>query len=332
MNKRSVWEQLTQYPYLELYGKLLSGALQLDVFSDLTQKTTAAALAERRGWNVANTDYLLSALTSIGFVEKIGDCYQNVPDANRLLVRDSPEYLGSFLQYYAMNEGTMPLDIEKLVCEGPQPMQQQAMDGQLDFAAMGAMLRQAQVGYRQQELLQILHTLPEYDAMQRILDMGCATGLLGLCVIADRPERTGVLFDQLPAALIQESIQQAGLQGRASAVSGNFLTEELGSGYDLILAVSVMLFAKGQMEALLKKCYDALNPGGVMLVISEGIAPDQTGPWDMVLGYLPYYMQGMNMGVLKNEVSDAATRAGFRCEKRTQLLCSGWQDIDILRK
>lgn len=93
-----------------------------------------------------------------------------------------------------------------------------------------------------------------------------------------------------------------------------------------------MLFAKGRMDALLKKCYDALKPGGVMLVISEGIAPDHTGPWDMTLGYLPYYMQGMDMGVLKNEVSDAAAQVGFRCEKRTELLCSGWQDIDILRK
>ena len=67
-------------------------------------------------------------------------------------------------------------------------------------------------------------------------------------------------------------------------------------------------------------------------VDSEGIAPDYTGPWDMTLGYLPYCMQGMDMGVLKNEVSDAAAQVGFRCEKRTELLCSGWQDIDILRQ
>ena len=53
----------------------------------------------------------------------------------------------------------------------------------------------------------------------------------------------------------------------------------------------------------------------------------------MVMGYLPYYFQGMDMGVLKNEVSDAAVRVGFtKCEKRTECLCSGTQDIDIIRK
>lgn len=35
-------------------------------------------------------------------------------------------------------------------------------------------------------------------------------------------------------------------------------------------------------------------------VDSEGIAPDYTGPWGMTLGYLPYCMQGRDMGVLKN--------------------------------
>lgn len=39
------------------------------------------------------------------------------------------------------------------------------------------------------------------------------------------------------------------------------------------------------------------------------------------------------MAVLKNEVSDAAAKVGFvSAEKKTELLCSGVQDIDILRK
>ncbi len=333
MNQMSVWKQLTQLPFLQLYEKLVNSAMQMDVFSQLTEKITAQELAAKMGWHEANTGFLLNGLTAIGFVQKDGDLYQNSPEAERYLVKGKPEYLGGFILYYGMNEGTMPMDVAKLVTEGPQPMQQQAMDGQLDFAAMGAMLRQAQEGYRQQELLKIVRSLPENDSIQRVLDIGCATGLLGLAVIGDAPERTGVLLDQLPPSLIEESVEAAGLTGRAAAVNGNFMTDDLGSGYDLILAVSVMLFAKGQMEVLLKKCYDALNPGGVLLVVSEGIQRDLTGPWDMVMGYLPYYFQGMNMGVLRNEVVDAAKKVGFtRFEKRTELLCSGTQDIDIIRK
>ena len=159
------------------------------------------------------------------------------------------------------------------------------------------------------------------------------TGLLGLAVIGDRPDRTGVLFDRFPPAVVEESISLMGLTDRTEVMCGNFMADRIGERYDLILALNVMLFAKGRMEELLKKCYDALNPGGVLLVISEAILPDHTGPWDMVMGYLPYYFQGMDMGVLKNEVSDAAVRVGFtKCEKRTECLCSGTQDIDIIRK
>lgn len=331
MNKNSVWSQLTELPFLGLYTKLINASMQLDVFSPLTTPTTAEALAKANGWNETNTRYLLSALVSIGFLEKNGDTYHNTPEADRYLVKGSPEYLADFLLFYGLNEGTVPMDVKKLVTEGPQ--QPEAVEQSLDFEQYGNALRGAQRGYRQEEILRIVRSLPENEGIRRVLDIGCATGLLGLAVIGDQAERTGVLFDQIPPSLIEASVAEAGLTGRAEVKNGNFLTDDLGGGYDLILAIGVMLFAKGQMEPLLKKCYDALNPGGVLLVVGEGIAPDQTGPWDMVMGYLPYYFQGMDMGVLKDEVVQAAKAAGFtNFEKRTELLCSGTQDIDILRK
>lgn len=333
MNQTSVFEQLARVSYLPLYAKVVTASLQLDVYSHLTDRTTAKALAGTQGWHEANTAYLLEYLTALGFVEKDGDAFCNSEEADRYLVKGKPEYLGGFIQYYIMNEGSMPFDVVKLVTEGPQPMQQQTNEQALDFAAMGAMMRQAQEGYRQQELLKIVRSLPENEKLQSVLDLGCGTGLLGMSVVGDVPGRTGTFIDLMPQNIMSESAEQMGVSDKVKVISGNFLTDDIGGDYDLILAVSIVLFAKGGMDAFMKKCYDALNPGGVMLVISEAIAADHTSPWDMVLGYLPYYMQGMDMGVLENEVSDAAKDAGFvNCEKRTELLCSGLQEIDILRK
>ena len=331
MNHQSVWEQLTKLPFLGLYEKLVNSSIELDVFSQLSEPVTSKELAQKMGWHSQNTDYLLSALVSIGFVEKEKDSYKNTEEVNRYLIKGKPEYLGDFLLFYGQNEGTAPMDVKKLVSEGPgMPMQ---MEQSLDFQQYGDTLRRAQKGYRQKELLEIVRSLPENKSIHHILDLGCATGLLGLAVIEDEDERHGVLFDQLPSILIQESIDNAGLTKKAVVKTGNFMTDDLGEGYDLILAVGVMLFAKGHMEDLLKKCYDALNLGGVLLVVGEGIYADHTGPWDMVLGYLPYYFQGMDLGVLQNEVSDAAKKVGFlRSEQYTKLLCSGTQDICILRK
>lgn len=331
MEQNSVWNQLTTLPFLGLYTNLLNTSMELDVFSPLSTPMTAEALAEARGWDKANTRYMLSALVSVGFLKKEGETYQNTPDADRYLVKGKPEYLGGFLLFYGMNEGGVPMDMKKLVAEGPQQPQQ--MEQALDFEQYGKALREAQLGYRQQEMLGIVRTLPENKTIRCVLDVGCATGLLGLAVIGDEAGRTGVLFDQLPPALIQASVEETGLGARVEVKNGNFLTDDLGSGYDLILGIGIMLFAKGQMAPLLKKFYDALNPGGVLLLVGEGIEPDQTGPWDMVMGYLPYYLQGMDMGVVRDEIVDAAKTVGFtQFEKRTELLCSGTQDIDILRK
>lgn len=331
MNTQSVWEQLTRLPFLNLYEKLVNSAIELDVFSHLTHPTTAKVLAKEMGWHPRNTEYLLSALVSIGFLKKQGVYYQNAEETNRYLVKGTNEYLGDFLLFYGQNEGAVPMDVKKLVTEGPK--KSQPLEQSLDFEQYGTALRKAQKGYRQEELLKIVRSLPENESIHHILDLGCATGLLGLAVIADKKERSGILFDQLPPDLIQESIHQAGLTERATAKTGNFMTDDIGHGYDLILAIGVMLFAKGNMDELLKKCYDAINPNGVLLVVGEGISVDHTEPWDMVLGYLPYYFQGMELGVLHNEVQDAAKAVGFtKFERYTALLCSGTQDICIIRK
>ena len=75
-----------------------------------------------------------------------------------------------------------------------------------------------------------------------------------------------------------------------------------------------------------------MNPGGVLLCYSEGIERDGSGPWDMMLGWLPYNMQGYDLGLKKNEIAEAAMAAGFRsAEKRTGIYSTGNVDVDIFR-
>ncbi len=333
MKEHGIYEQLAQLAYLPIYFKLLRGAMELNVFSHLTVPVTAEHLARDLGWHEANTRMLLDALFSLGFVKKSCGGYVNAPETAQYLVVSSPDYAGGFLTAY-IQEGLAPLDVAKLVREGPDPAGMGQMDQQLDFTRFGDAFRAAQRGCRQQEVLRIIRSLPENERLRNVLDIGCNAGLLGLAVIVDMPERKGVLFDKPPLCpVIEGSIAQMGLQGRALARGGDFMTDELGGGYDLILAVSVMLFAKGDLPAFLKKLYDALAPGGIVVSIGEGIQTDFSGPWDMVMGYLPYWLQGMDLAVRKGEIEAAAKEAGFReTETRTGLLCSGTQDIVILRK
>ena len=94
-----------------------------------------------------------------------------------------------------------------------------------------------------------------------------------------------------------------------------------------------MLFAIAGGPDFFARLRMALNPGGLVVCVNEGIEPDYSGPWDMILGYMAFNLQGMPIGVLKGQVADMAKAAGFGpVENRTALLSTGTHDINILRK
>ena len=95
MNDRTgIYERLTALPYLYAYRQLIMGAVELDVFSQLEAPVTAAELSGRMVWNEYNTLNLLKGLYGIGFLERDGDAFRNMPETSRYLVRGKSEYMG----------------------------------------------------------------------------------------------------------------------------------------------------------------------------------------------------------------------------------------------
>ena len=332
INKANIYEQLTSLPYLSAYRQLVQGAVELDVFSQLEAPVTAKELSEKMDWNESNTLNLLHGLYSLGYLERKEDTFCNKTETSKYLVKGNPEYMGNVLMFFCNNQGMDLGDVAKQVKEGPEPMKQTQQS--MDFTSYGESMREAQSGIRQYELLQILRSLPEYESIQKMLDLGCGAGCLGIAVIQDAKNSTGVLFDS-PAMrqLIEETVTLSGMEKRVSVKTGDFLTDDIGSGYDLILCSSIMLFAIAGGADFFSKLRNALNPGGVVVCLNEGIEPDHSGPWDMVLGYMAFNLQGMPIGVIKGQIAEAAKAGGFNSvENRSLLLSTGMHDINILRK
>ena len=332
INKTNIYEQLTSLPYLSAYRQLVQGAVELDVFSQLEAPVTAKELSEKMDWNESNTLNLLHGLYSLGYLERKEDTFCNKTETSKYLVKGNPEYMGNVLMFFCNNQGMDLGDVAKQVKEGPEPMKQTQQS--MDFTSYGESMREAQSGIRQYELLQILRSLPEYESIQKMLDLGCGAGCLGIAVIQDAKNSTGVLFDS-PAMrqLIEETVTLSGMEKRVSVKTGDFLTDDIGSGYDLILCSSIMLFAIAGGADFFSKLRNALNPGGVVVCLNEGIEPDHSGSWDMVLGYMAFNLQGMPIGVIKGQIAEAAKAGGFNSvENRSLLLSTGMHDINILRK
>ncbi|HHU03033.1 MAG TPA: methyltransferase domain-containing protein [Christensenellaceae bacterium] len=331
IKKTSIYEQLTTLPYLSAYQQLIQGAIELEVFSELEEPITVKELSEKMNWDEGNTFHLLKGLYSLGYLKRNGDTFCNMPETQKYLVKGKPAYMGSVLAFFCNNQGMNLGNVAQQVKEGPKPQEQTQQS--MDFAAYGEAMRRAQSGIRQYELLEILRSLPEYKSIHKILDLGCGAGCLGIAVIQDVGNRKGVLFDRPDMQqLIEETVKLSNMQDSVSVKTGDFLEDDIGSGYDLILCSSIMLFAITGGANFFAKLKKALNPGGVVVCLNEGIEPDYSGPWDMILGYMAFNLQGMPIGVIKGQVADAAKAGGFHSvENRSVLLSTGMHDINILR-
>lgn len=331
INKTNIYEQLTTLPYLTAYQQLIQGAIELDVFSNLENPITTKELSKKMSWDESNTFNLLKGLYSLGYLERNGDTFCNMPETSKYLVKSKPAYMGNVLTFFCNNQGMSLGNVAQQVKEGPKPQEQTQQS--MDFAAYGDAMRDAQSGIRQYELLEILRSLPEYKSIHKILDLGCGAGCLGIAVIQDVSNRTGVLFDRPNMqSIIEESVKLSDMQDSISIKTGDFINDDIGSGYDLILCSSIMLFAIKGGANFFAKLKKALNIGGVVVCLNEGIEADYSGPWDMILGYMAFNLQGMPIGVIKGQIADAAKSGGFHSvENRSVLLSTGMHDINILR-
>lgn len=97
---------------------------------------------------------------------------------------------------------------------------------------------------------------------------------------------TGVVFDRpVVAAVANELIREYGLQKRVSAKEGDYLVDDIGTGYDLIWACATLNFARHDLDTLIGKVHDALNSGGVFIAFQDGMTHERTQP-DTMLGHL----------------------------------------------
>jgi hypothetical protein len=94
-------------------------------------------------------------------------------------------------------------------------------------------------------------------------------------------------------------------------MSGDYLNDPIGEGYDLILASMTLNFALDSFDSLMNKVYAALNPGGIFLSISDGRRDNGTKPEDMVISMLLPLLSGHNIVINEDFIANAMLDSGF---------------------
>jgi SAM-dependent methyltransferase len=318
-----------------LKAAFMNYGIRFKVFDILTEFASTEQVATRLGTHPENTRRLLDALATMDLLEKQGGRYRNLPIARLFLVSTEPTCIGPLL-LQAQHAGLNPLEkLAGLVKNGPDADQ----DVQ-NFADESLWAREARdssgwvFGGVGRQVADIIKTLPGFGEFGKMLDMGCGHGVFSLYMLHDHPTLRAVLLDR--AAVLEAAerfVHEWGMADRVEYAPGDYITGDIGKGYDLIFASATLNFALHGLEELISKVFRALKPGGYFVGFQDGMTHEGTKPDTMLGAVMPAMMLGMDYTFPQGRIAHAAVDRGF-CWVRSRTIPTpiGDMDVDIARK
>lgn len=154
----------------------------------------------------------------------------------------------------------------------------------------------------------------DFSPYRRLLDLGGGPATAAITFVQGNPELNAVVFD-LPAPLdiAREQIEAAGLSGRIQTLAGDYYTDPIGEGYDIIYVSNIIhSMAPADVAMLIGKCAAALAPGGALVIKEFFLEDDRIHPPAAAL-FSVNMLVGTEGGrsYTLTETREMMTRAGF---------------------
>lgn len=295
----------------------LDAALELDLFAHLAAPASAAQVAQALALRPAAVEHLLDLLWGLRLLHRIAGApalYRCGATARAHFVAGRPGYCGDAWRYRRRSLAQSGEQLPQRLRQDPAAALA-APPGAASEAGGWAQAARVQIGQEQRVLAvaaarEAVACVPGAEAARRILDLGGGPGLIGIALVQDRPNASGVVFDwPETAAVARENIAAAGLADRMAAVGGDLATADIGAGYDLIWCSSVLHFVPDAAAAL-RKMHDALAPGGLLVMAHAEIPDDADAAARVLRYYLPMLLLGRRV-TRHGELAEALRGAGF---------------------
>lgn len=250
-------------------AKALLTAVELDLFTQLHGapggSATEAEVKQELGLHGRGLGDFLDLLVALRILERQDGRYRNAPGTDRHLVRGADEYIGGFL--LRSNRNLYPAwdRLEEALRTG----RQQSGSHYDEVTRNPAVLRQFIGSMDAFTNLLGAQLVDAYDWSPHasVVDVGGARGNLASQIVRARPHLAGHVFD-LPEMepFAKELIADLGLGGRLEFHGGSFFTDPLPSADVVVLGHVLHDWDPKQRSLLIHKAFDAVNPGGTLLV------------------------------------------------------------------
>ena len=244
---------------------VLFAAVELGIFTAVADKPLGAAdVARACGADPDRLRYLLEACVAEGLLSRDGDSYTNTPVTEAFLVRGRPAYSANGFKY-AQDLYPAWNHVADLMRTGRPPMPPETILGD-DKAKTRAFVYA--MHERARGIGSVLPHLVDLKGRKKLLDVGGGPGTYSVAMIQQTPGLTSTVLD-VPGVLevARELVSASGYGDRVTLMPGDYLKSPFGHGYDVALLSGMMhRETPDTCRMLLKKAFDALDPGGLVIV------------------------------------------------------------------
>lgn len=314
-NVASTAEDVSNIAFGFMASKALFAGLHIDVFTHLDDEPKSLKEISRKTDVPLNRiTTLMTALNSIGLVERNNGGFVNSPGARAFLSRNSKYEFGDYLRYQ-IDQQMYPF-LQQL---------NEVLDGTLDAEAVdsyqhwmsnpeqAALYSNAQhagslgPGRTIARLVDLSHAI-------NLLDVGGGTGAMTISLLQANPELVSTIIDFPNVSEIGWGfITEANMVNRVRYIPGNALTVDWPREQDAILMSYLFSGVPGsEVPRLVQYAFSCLAPGGTFMVHDFMVDNDREGPPLAALWQLQHMAftpdaHSVTAGWLKNEME----RVGF---------------------
>jgi precorrin-6B methylase 2 len=264
-------------------SRTLLTAVELDLFSHLgSARLTGEELRHRLQLHPRAIPDFPDALVALKLLQRDGDgpdaVYYNTVETAAFLDKASPRHIGGILEmagerlYYFWGHLTEAL-------RTGQPQNEIKHSAEPIFAKLYArpekleQFMNAMSGISAGNFHALANTF-DFSRYETLCDVGGATGQLSCMVAAAHPHMRCVSFDLPPVEPIaRRSIESAGLSARVDTAAGDFFVDPLPKADVITMGMILHDWNLEKKKRLIRAAWDALPPGGAVIVV-EAIIDD----------------------------------------------------------
>jgi ubiquinone/menaquinone biosynthesis C-methylase UbiE len=201
------------------------------------------------------------------------------PESSAFLVSTKPGFMGGMIRHGSEQLIPKWLQLNKIVMTG-EP------DAAVNKEALGGDFFQHFVNdifplsYPAAQVLSRHYNSNGAVPAARVLDLAAGSGVWGIAM-AQASEKVSVTAVDWPEVIpvTRKTVTRFGLANRFSFIEGDLLQVDFGSGHNLA-TLGHILHSEGseRSQALLKKTFQALAPGGTISIAEFLVNADRTGP------------------------------------------------------